>query len=248
MQNSNLTPEQYEREIPLEPSSPGQRLISGLLFDDHWQYRRRAEAGKTSWTQLPMASDLAGPADPYGTWWCVRRCAVVLEQHHWLFLRLPVHLPPLPGVEELAQILDVLLPDWDVQAPAECARTPLLCAQAVEQGGSALLMLESPECEGPKPGIFWAWVVGYEPELPLSCTDDDCVASDTLPSPDAQAMAPPKALLALPFGSTLPWSSGYATRIQVQADGTCLLHDAGGPWHPCQWLGTVTLAARPAPD
>src|SRR5256885_9758332 len=67
MQNSNLTPEQYEREIPLEPGSPGQRLISGLLFDGHWQYRRRAEAGKTSWTQLPMASDLAGPADPYGT-------------------------------------------------------------------------------------------------------------------------------------------------------------------------------------
>ena len=246
MQKSNLAPEQYEREIPLEPASPGQRLMGGLRFDGHWQYRRCTQAGKTSWTQLPMAFDLVGPADPYGAWWCVRRCAVVLEQHHWLFLQLPAQLPPLPGVQELAQILDVLLPDWDVQAHFQCAQTPLLCAQAVEQEGSALLMLESPECDGPKPGIFWAWVVGYEPELPLSCTDD-CVASEALPSAGVQAMAAPKALLALPFGSTLPWSGGYATRIQVHADGSCHLHGADGPWLPCQWLGTVTLAARPPP-
>lgn len=106
-------------------------------------------------------------------------------------------------------------------------------------------MLESLECDGPKPGIFWAWVVGYEPEQPLPCTEDG-VAPSALPSPEAPAVAAPRALLALPFGSTSPWSSGYATRIQVQADGSCHLHGADGPWPPCQWLGTVTLAARPA--
>lgn len=246
MPKLNIAPEQYEREIPLEATGLDHRFICGLRFDGHWQYKRRSEAGPSSWTELPMASDPVGPADPYGVWWCVRRCAVVLEQRSWLFLQLPVHLPPLPGAQELGQILDVLLPDWDVQADAQCVHTPLCCAHAVEQGGSALLMLESPVCGGPKPGIFWAWVVGYESGLPLPCNDDS-VASAAVPSPDAQAMAPPAALLALPFGSTLPWSSGYATRIHVQADGSCHLQSADGPWQPCHWLGTVTLAARPAP-
>ncbi|MFG0595941.1 hypothetical protein ACF8OH_15050 [Delftia sp. WSY_9] len=246
MQKPDDAPEPCEREVPQEGIRLDHRLICGLRFDEHWQYRRRTESGHTSWTQLPMASDPVAPADPYGVWWCVRRCTVVLEQRSWLFLQLPTHLPAVAGVQEMAQILDVLMPDCNVQAHAQCAETHLLCAHAVEQAGSALLMLESPECDGPKPSIFWAWVVGYEPQLPLPCTED-CVAPDTWQPLDIQAMAPPQALLVLPFDWTIPWSSGYPTRIQVQADGSCHLQNAEGPWHPCRWLGTVTLGARTAP-
>lgn len=180
------------------------------------------------------------PGRPYGVWWCVRRCTVVLEQRSWLFLQLPTHLPAVAGVQEMAQILDVLMPDCNVQAHAQCAETHLLCAHAVEQAGSALLMLESPECDGPKPGIFWAWVVGYEPQLPLPCTED-CVAPDTWQPLDIQAMAPPQALLVLPFDWTIPGPAdthpdpGASRRVLPSAKCRRAMAPMPLAWHCHAW-------------
>lgn len=63
--------------------------------------------------------------------------------------------------------------------------------------------------------------------------------------PPAQAL--PRALLVLPgllgppLAWTMPWSVGYAARVQLSADGQCALDSVDGPWGECDWLACVAL-------
>jgi hypothetical protein len=215
-------------------------FLPGLRFDTLWRYQTLTPSGSLRWAVLPLGHLEHHDVDPHGAWWCARRCAAVLGQHPWQSIRLPQAMPPHPCASEVGRVLGYQLPGWQVQHNEYMAQDPVpSCAQALNQGGSALLQMQL-QSQGPGAlarRIFWTWIVGVEWQQTFRRA---WMASDL------HAPAQPRCLLAVPFGLSMPWSSGYTARVQVNEEGHCQLDAIDGQWRESLCLATVTLAP-PAP-
>ncbi|MCX7507642.1 hypothetical protein OSS46_19755 [Delftia tsuruhatensis] len=212
-------------------------FMSGLRFDTQWRYAVCTPSRRTRWATLPAVPDAQCLPDPLGAWWCARRCAAVLRQRAWLQVQLPLQLTPQPGPQELAQVLALLLPGWRAQLENFPALAPLRCAQAMQRGGSAMLLLEMPGHRFRDPAVFWMWVIGMErsPQRLRPAKNPKGLQ----PSPPAQPL--PEALLAMPARRSKPGASRHVTRIQMDATGRCISDDAAWPLDGCRWLACITL-------
>jgi hypothetical protein len=241
------------------------RFLPGLRFDTLWRYLARTPSGGRRWALLPLGAEYGVEVDPYGAWWCVRRCAAVLSQRRWQDMRLPPALSPHPLADEVGQFLRSQLPGWRVASHEGRPLDPVpVCAQALSQGGSALLQLQ---CLGhsPRPQRrFWVWVVGVEWQESLMPAWS-MAASGATRQGFLAAFAPrmppvpprPRCLLTVPFGLGMPWSSGYTARVQMdrrdkgnERDGQnrCQVDAADGQWRECLCLTAVVVAPGPAGD
>ena len=219
------------------PRSPIRTFMPGLRFDTQWRYEVGTQTRKTRWATLPTVPDAQCLPDPLGAWWCARRCAAVLRQRAWLQVQLPLQLTPQPGPQELAQVLALLLPGWKAQLENFPALAPLRCAQAMQRGGSAMLLLEMPGHRFRHPALFWTWVIGME-RSPLRLRSAKNLTR-LEPHPPAQPL--PETLLAMPARRSRPGANRHVTRIQMDATGRCISDDAAWPLDGCRWLACITL-------
>ncbi len=81
---------------------------------------------------------------------------------------------------------------------------------------------------------FWAWVIGVEMHQRM-------LPAPVKPWPSCRAPRP-VALLAIPFGWSMPWACGYAARVQVNRDGHCDVDGIDGQWRECRCLAAITLS------
>lgn len=237
------------------PASVTHHFIPGLRFEDTLTYQTCTQAGQTDWEQLPL--DPATPEEyaGHGIWWCARRCAAVLLRQPWqavpLLPHLPAGLPQVPELDDVTRVLERLLPRWPVVCHAAgIVRNPVAaCAPALLDGGSALLLLQSKEIDNRPPHLFWAWVVGLEMRCRRaggSFTGAKAWAS----SRDVERADGPQqvqALLTVPFGWPMPWSCGYAARVQASRDGMCDVGGISGRWHMGHCLAAVALSPPATP-
>lgn len=220
----------------------------GLRFDTLWEYQTSKPSGGTRWAPLPMSLGKRDGVDAQGAWWCCRRCAAVLLRRPWRAMGMPSGLPMQPGADEVAQVLGQLLPGWQVARPAHATQAPVLpCARALDQGGSALLLLQSGAAEGRAQHLCWAWVVGVEWQARRgpAVGGTDCGAA-CRPASGAPAEAGlrmhPQALLTVPFGWPMPGSIGYAARVRMQGPGQCQVDGIHGQRSESRCLAAITLA------
>lgn len=209
----------------------------GLHFAARWKYAARAPSGRACWSRLPLGQPDAGRADPHGAWWCVRRCAAVLRREMWQSVDLPPGMPLRPGPEDVALALHALMPRWQVQlsAGAGAGHSPLQsCTRALLAGGGAVLQLQSEALHRCPQSTFWAWVIGVEMHQRM-------LPAPVKPWPSCRAPRP-VALLAIPFGWSMPWACGYAARVQVNRDGHCDVDGIDGQWRECRCLAAITLS------
>lgn len=222
----------------------------GLRFDTFWKYQTLTPSGSTHWAHLPLSTGTRDDLDPHGAWWCSRRCAAVLLRRPWQAMRMPYGLPAQPGAAEVVQALGELLPGWQVAQPAYAAQAPVKpCAQALDQGGSALLLLQSAPRGGQVQRTYWAWVVGVELQEKRPRADPACRAM-ALPAcrkpagpPLAAGMRPySRALLAVPFGWPMPMSAGYTARVCMQGPGRCHVDGILGQRSESRCLAAIAVS------
>lgn len=210
-------------------------LTPGLRFAARWKYAARAPSDRACWSRLPLGQPDAGRVDPHGAWWCVRRCAAVLRREVWQSVDLPPGMPLRPGPEDVAMALHALMPRWQVQLSAGAGHSPLQsCTRALLAGGGAVLQLQSEALNRRPQSTFWAWVIGVEMHQRM-------LPAPVKPWPSCRAPRP-VALLAIPFGWSMPWACGYAARVQVNRDGHCDVDGIDGQWRECRCLAAITLS------
>ncbi len=182
-------------------------------------------------------------------------------------MRMPASLPAQPGAADVARVMQGLLPGWQValyrqQAQAVQAVHSLqggqgpqqalpACAQALGQGGSALLLLQSAPRGGQVQRTYWAWVVGVELQEKRPRANPACRAM-ALPAcrkPGTGMRPYSRALLAVPFGWPMPMSAGYTARVCMQGPGRCHVDGILGQRSESRCLAAITVSppARPAP-
>ena len=215
------------------------RFTPGLRFDTFWRYLTYTPSGEAYWAHLPLSTGARDAIDPNGAWWCSRRCAAVLLHRPWQAMRMPSGLPAQPSATEVTQVMEQLLPGWQVLHHTQSALNdkagPGLippCAQALEQGGSAVLLLH---CTGRKwlaQRTFWAWVVGIEMQE----------RQETAYT--AQRIS--RALLTVPFGWPMPWSSGYTARVWMHSPGECQVDGIYGQWRQSRCLAAIAVSPATA--
>lgn len=234
--------------MPL-PVSVTQRFIPGLRFEDTLSYQIWTRAGQTGWDSLPLDPETPEEYACQGMWWCARRCAAVLLRQPWQAVQLRPHLPPRPppvlDADCLAQVLQSLMPRWPVVCHAGAVQNPVMaCAPAVLEGGSALLLLQSQEVDSRAPHLFWAWVVGLETRRRRAGGGLIGAGAWTAAQGTGQADGPEEvqALLTMPFGWPMPWSCGYAARVQMNRDQLCDVGGVSGRWHMCRCLAAIALS------
>ena len=101
-------------------------------------------------------------------------------------------------------------------------------------GGGAVLQLQSEALNRRPQSTFWAWVIGVEMHQRM-------LPAPVKPWPSCRAPRP-VALLAIPFGWSMPWACGYAARVQVNRDGHCDVDGIDGQWRECRCLAAITLS------
>lgn len=230
------------------------RFIPGLRFEGSLAYQTCTQAGQTGWDCLPLE-----PEDPedyagQGVWWCARRCAAVLLRQPWRSMRLPPHLPARQpwglDVDEVARVLQCLMPCWPVVCHAGAVDNPVTaCAPALLDGGSALLLMQSQESGGRSPHRFWAWVMGLETRRDRAGGRGGCAPPWACWRDAGQADGPEQiqALLTLPFGWSMPWSCGYGARVQMNSQGLCDVGGICGQRHLARCLAAIALAPPAGP-
>lgn len=206
----------------------------GLRFDARWKYAARTASGRAYWSRLPLAQPDAGNHDPHGAWWCVRRCAAVLQREMWQSVDLPAGMPLRPDPEDVALALGALMPRWQVMLDTSGEQRLLQhCTQALLAGGGAVLQLQSEALHRRPQSTFWAWAVGVEMHQKMLHTPV---------APWSTRRAPrPGALLTIPFGWSMPWACGYAARLQMNRSGRCDVDGIDGQWRECRCLAAVTV-------
>lgn len=223
------------------------RFTPGLRFDRFWQYQTLTTTGAAHWSQLPLAPGPHDALDPNGAWWCSRRCAAVLLRRRWQAMHMPPSLPAQPGAADVARVLQGLLPGWQValyrqQAQAVQAVPPLqggqggqgpqqalpACAQALDQGGCGLLLLQSLQGGRYAQRTFWAWVMGIELQ--------ESARRAYRGQPGSRA------LLAMPFGGTAPWACSALVRLRPFGGEMYLLDSQQGPCGESRCLAAIALS------
>lgn len=206
------------------------RFIPGLRFEDTLTYQTCTQTGQTNWDNLPLDPETPEDYASQGVWWCARRCAAVLLRKPWHAVQLRPHLPPRPppvlDVDCVARVLQSLLPRWPVVSLASAVQNPVAaCAPALLDGGSALLLMHPQEPDARMSLLYWAWVVGVETQRRRVAGTEEV-----------------QALLTMPFGWPIPWSCGYAARVQMNKEGLCDVGSIGGQWHTSRCLAAIALS------
>ncbi|MDH5857815.1 hypothetical protein [Lampropedia aestuarii] len=158
--------------------------------------------------------------------WCLSRCAAVMTQQ-------PLHescddakLAELAGdaKEWKQRVPNCVI--WRFKGTGANSRKRL--AEALMNGGSALIKLERTKSAKVESDIFWVWVVGIEMQkVPETKTS-------------SKAMA---ALVVSP--EWLPsWASGYGARVSWGLNGLCIVRSVEGHLLNCRYAEMVLMEPK----
>ena len=195
--------------------------MQGLRFEGSWTYHVTTPFGRKHWHELPPL-DVSEhfDSDPQGAWWCMRRCMAVLERRAW---RSSPALPsePLLEVAEMVVQLQALLPNHRVHT-SHASGKPLLhqVAEAMQNGGCALVRFVSTSQAIGTSQTHWLWAVGAETQrLSVQCQSHSTTVC---------AKGRVGTILVVGQAWPAPWGSGFGARLGRRYKSTYALSSVDG--------------------
>lgn len=198
--------------------------MRGIRFKGQWEYQVRSPSGRLRWRLMPLDGEKERHTNSFA--WCLSRCAAVMTQQ-------PLHescddakLTELAGdsKEWKQRVPNCLI--WRFKGTGANARKRL--AEALMNGGSALLKLERTKSAKVENDICWVWVVGVEMQKML------------------EADTSSKAMAVLVVSQEWPpsWASGYGARVSWGLNGLCVARSVEGHLLNCRCAEMVLMEPK----